>query len=94
MRTIPATEFPRLPEPTGDAVTLDNGDLKEALRQVVSAASTDDSRPILTGVLMSADGDGLRLVATDSYRLAVRDLPGTSFLEEGQSVLGALQRPA
>jgi DNA polymerase-3 subunit beta len=87
VRTIPATEFPRLPEPTGDAVTLDNGDLKEALRQVVSAASNDDSRPILTGVLMSAVGDGLRLVATDSYRLAVRDLPGTSFLDEGQSVL-------
>jgi DNA polymerase-3 subunit beta len=87
VRTIPATEFPRLPEPAGDAVTLDNADLKEALRQVVSAASTDDSRPILTGVHMSAHDDGLRLVATDSYRLAVRDLPGTSFLEAGQSVL-------
>lgn len=87
VRTIPATEFPRLPEPVGDAVTLATGDLAEALRQVVSAASTDDARPILTGVLMSAEGEGLRLVATDSYRLAVRDLPGTSFLESGQSVL-------
>lgn len=87
VRTIPATEFPRLPEPVGDAVTLATGDLSDALRQVVSAASTDESRPILTGVLMSAEGEGLRLVATDSYRLAVRDLPGTSFLEEGQSVL-------
>jgi DNA polymerase-3 subunit beta len=38
-------------------------------------------------VLMAAENGGLRLVATDSYRLAVRDLPGTSFLEEGQSVL-------
>lgn len=87
VRTIPSAEFPRLPEPAGDAVTLATGDLAEALRQVVSAASTDESRPILTGVLMSAEGAGLRLVATDSYRLAVRDLPGTSFLEEGQSVL-------
>ena len=87
VRTIPATEFPRLPEPGGDAVMLESGHLSEALRQVVSAASTDESRPILTGVLMSAEGDGLRLVATDSYRLAVRDLPGTSFLDEGQSVL-------
>lgn len=87
VRTIPAAEFPRLAEPTGDGVMLDAKALAEALRQVVSAASTDDSRPILTGVLMAAEADGLRLVATDSYRLAIRDLPGTSFLAEGRSVL-------
>jgi DNA polymerase-3 subunit beta len=87
VRTIPAEEFPRVPLPVGEGVTLDAKALADALRQVVSAASTDDSRPILTGVLMAAEADGLRLVATDSYRLAVRDLPGTSFLSEGQSVL-------
>jgi DNA polymerase-3 subunit beta len=87
VRTIPAEEFPRVPAPTGEGVTLDAKALSEALRQVVSAASTDDSRPILTGVLMAAEAEGLRLVATDSYRLAVRDLPGTSFLSEGQTVL-------
>ena len=75
--SCPADEFPRLPEPTGDAVTLDAGELAEALRQVVRGRASDDARPILTGVLMAAEGDGLRLVATDSYRLAVRDLPGT-----------------
>jgi DNA polymerase-3 subunit beta len=87
VRTIPAHEFPQLPEPAEDTVELDAVALAEALRQVVSAASVDESRPILTGVLMAAEGDGLRLVATDSYRLAVRDLPGTSVLGEGQSVL-------
>jgi DNA polymerase III subunit beta len=87
VRTIPAEEFPRVPEPGGDGVTIDAKALAEALRQVVAAASSDDSRPILTGVLMAAENGGLRLVATDSYRLAVRDLPGTSFLSEGQSVL-------
>jgi DNA polymerase III subunit beta len=61
--------------------------LAAALRQVVPAASGDDARPILTGVLVTAEADGLRLVATDSYRLAVRDLPGQSVLREGQSVL-------
>jgi DNA polymerase III subunit beta len=54
---------------------------------VVRAASSDDARPILTGVLLAAEGDGLRLVATDSYRLAVRDLSGASVLAEGQAVL-------
>ena len=61
--------------------------MADALRQVVRAASSEDSRPILTGVLMAAEGGGLRLVATDSYRLAVRDLPGAGVLTEGQKVL-------
>lgn len=87
VRTIPAAEYPRVAEPSGDAVELDAQLLAQSLRQVVAAASTDESRPILTGVLLAAEGGGLRLVATDSYRLAVRDLPGTSFLSEGQSVL-------
>jgi DNA polymerase-3 subunit beta len=68
-------------------VTLPAEGLADALRQVVRAASGEDSRPILTGVLMAAEGAGLRLVATDSYRLAVRDLPGAGVLGEGQKVL-------
>lgn len=88
VRAIPANEFPRIAEPEGEEVTLDAAAFADALRQVVSAASTDESRSaILTGVLMTAEGDGLRLVATDSYRLAIRDLVSTSFLSEGQSVL-------
>ena len=87
VRTIPPQEFPNLPEPAERSVALDAAALADALREVVSAASNDESRPILTGVLLAAEGDGLRLVATDSYRLAVRDLPGTSVLDEGQQVL-------
>jgi DNA polymerase III subunit beta len=87
LRLFPSEEYPRLPEPSGDAVTLDASELHAALKQVVPAASSDDARPILTGVLVTTESDGLRLVATDSYRLAVRDLPGQSILAEGQSVL-------
>jgi DNA polymerase-3 subunit beta len=87
VRLLPAEEFLRLPEPAAEAVTLDAGELARALHQVVPAASHDDARPVLTGVLMAAEGEGLRLVATDSYRLALRDLPGTSLLGEGQHVL-------
>ena len=90
LRTLPAADFPRLPEVTGTGVRVEAAALAEALRQVVPAASRDDARPILTGVLLTASGGGLRLVATDSYRLAVRDLQGvTQFLEEGQKVLVA-----
>jgi DNA polymerase-3 subunit beta len=87
VRVLPAEEFLRLPEPAGDAVTLDAAALAAALSQVVRAASKDDARPILAGVLMTAEPAGLRLVATDSYRLAMRDLPGTTLLAEGQHVL-------
>ncbi|MPY93006.1 MAG: DNA polymerase III subunit beta [Acidimicrobiia bacterium] len=87
LRTIPAADFPRPSEPTGEAVVLPAKELAQALRQVVPAASSDDSRPVLTGVLLAAEGSGVRLVATDSYRLAVRDLPGTNVLSEGQQVL-------
>lgn len=88
VRLLPAADFPRLPAAgSEDAVTLSASEFAEALRQVVRAASGDDARPILTGVLMTAEEGGLRLVATDSYRLAVRDLPGTSVLREGQKVL-------
>lgn len=87
LRVFPVEEYPRPPEPAGDAVTLNAEELAAALRQVVPAASTDEARPILTGVLLAAEDGGLRMVATDSYRLAVRDLPGQSILAEGQSVL-------
>ncbi|HUF33666.1 MAG TPA: DNA polymerase III subunit beta [Acidimicrobiales bacterium] len=87
VRLLPADDFPRVADAPGDEVTLDAAALADALRQVVRAASHDDARPILTGVLMAAEGDGLRLVATDSYRLAVRDLPGATVLREGQAVL-------
>jgi DNA polymerase III subunit beta len=87
VRPFAAMEFPRLPQRSGDAVTLDVAGFADALKQVVRAASGDDARPLLTGVLLAAEESGLRLVATDSYRLAVRDLPGQSVLRAGQEVL-------
>jgi DNA polymerase-3 subunit beta len=87
IRVLPAEEYPRFAEPAGDPLTIAATDLSAALKQVVAAASADDARPILTGVLLAAEEGGLRLVATDSYRLAVRDLPGASVLAEGQTVL-------
>lgn len=87
LRVMHADEYPRFEAPQGDRFELPADRFLAALRQVVRAASTDDSRPILTGVLLAAEADGLRLVATDSYRLAVCDIPGVSVLTEGQSVL-------
>jgi DNA polymerase-3 subunit beta len=68
-------------------VTMSAAVLAEALRRVAPAASTDDSRPLLTGVLMAAEAGSLRLVATDSYRLAVCDLAGVTVLDGDRTVL-------
>jgi len=89
LRLKPAEDYPRLASTEGSGVQLDAAMFAAALRQVVRAASKDDLRPILTGVLLTAHAGGLRLVATDSYRLAVRDLQGVSVLGEGQRVLVA-----
>ena len=110
IRLIPEEDYPQLAfkdERTQDgasvafspAVSFDGLEFREALSQVVKSASSDDSRPILTGVLMTAESEGqLRLVSTDSYRLSVRDLEGSSILGEHERVLvpsralGELQR--
>jgi DNA polymerase-3 subunit beta len=89
LRLKPAEDYPRLAPSDGSGVRLEAALFASALRQVVRAASKDDLRPILTGVLLTAHAGGLRLVATDSYRLAVRDLKGVSMLSEGQRVLVA-----
>lgn len=83
VRTYGVEEFPVLPEARAEQLWLSTDGLVEGLRQVVRAASTDDARPLLTGVLVSGEDGGLRLVATDSYRLAWRDLPGSAALPQG-----------
>ncbi|MFA5787142.1 MAG: DNA polymerase III subunit beta [Actinomycetota bacterium] len=75
IRTMPVEDFPSLPTPGAGGGTLGMGPFGEAVGQVVRAASRDEARPVLTGVLISTAGGQLHLAATDSYRLAVRSLP-------------------
>jgi DNA polymerase-3 subunit beta len=72
LRTLPADDFPRLPELEGEIVKLPSGPLAETIDLVARAASRDEVRPILTGVLLQAEGNTLTMVATDSYRLSVK----------------------
>lgn len=76
LREMNVDDFPAVSEQVeGHSVDVDGGDLIAALTQVGVAASGDEARPTLTGVLFEENDGGLRLVATDSYRLAVRDVP-------------------
>ncbi len=76
VRPLALDDYPTLDDSTIEGTDVDGEALASAIGQVTVAASTDAARPILTGVLFEATDDGVRLVATDSYRLAVRDLPG------------------
>jgi DNA polymerase III subunit beta len=81
LRSFPVVEFPTITIADDKGIELPRAALSEALRQVVRAASGDDARPLLTGVLVTSDHGVVRLVATDSYRLALRDLEGTAALD-------------
>lgn len=73
LRTLGADDFPRFPEVDPDlTVDIPSALAGSMVRQVAKAVSRDEARPILTGVLLIIDGDEIRMVATDSYRLAVR----------------------
>lgn len=70
-----ADDFPAIPTVQGDtSIRIDPQALRKALTRVVFAAATDDSRPVLTGVHVLAEGDRLTLAAADGFRLAVHHL--------------------
>lgn len=73
LKCIDAQEFPPMPvADPAQGIPLPVGSLKEMIQQVVFAASTDEARPILTGVLVSASGNRITLAAADGFRLSVR----------------------
>jgi DNA polymerase-3 subunit beta len=73
LRTLRGEDFPQFPEPpSGDEVVLDAAAFIDTVARVARSASRDDTRPVLTGILVSASESSLRMVATDSYRLSVK----------------------
>ncbi len=76
---LSAEEFPEIPRINNkQPIEISADDLKEALTQTVFAASNDEARPVLTGVLFSSEDKKLTMVATDSYRLAEKKLTNTN----------------
>jgi len=73
IKCIDAQEFPPLPVPDlNGAVQINSGDFREMIHQVAFAASTDEARPVLMGVLVQVDKDKLTMAAADGFRLSVR----------------------
>jgi DNA polymerase-3 subunit beta len=76
LRTLRSEDFPTLPAPNGDTrMTLPTQVFVDTALQVSRSASKDETRPVLTGVLISAGAQDLTMVATDSYRLSIKHAP-------------------
>jgi len=83
IKCIDAQEFPPLPVPDMDgAVQLNVADFKEMIQQVAFAASTDEARPVLMGVLVSVEKDQITMAAADGFRLSVRKATLSSSLPQ------------
>jgi len=83
LATMPVDQYPALPVMPEQSGTVDGATLQAAVAQVTSAASRDETLPILTGIRMEIEGSTISLLATDRYRLALRELswkPSTSDL--------------
>jgi DNA polymerase III subunit beta len=72
--TMPVEDYPTLPDMPATAGTVDAATFAAAVQQVAIAAGRDDTLPVLTGVRLELAGSTLTMLATDRYRLAIRDL--------------------
>ncbi len=88
IKGIDADEFPVVAAiGEAPATSVDARSLRDALSQVVFAAASDESRPILTGVLTKLSGDAMTLAAADNYRIAVRNLKLSSPVTPEMSIV-------
>lgn len=73
IKCIDAQEFPPMPVPDlGESLQINVADLKEMIQQVAFAASSDEARPVLTGVLVNVQEDQITMQAADGFRLSMR----------------------
>ena len=84
LAAMPVQDYPELPGLPEVSGVIDGAEFAQAVAQVNIAASKDDTLPILTGVRIEIDGERMTLLATDRYRLAMRELtwrPNSSSLQ-------------
>src|SRR3954462_11944690 len=90
LNTYTAEDFPRLPDAEGlERHTVDRDALLETIARVGRSASRDESRPVLTGVLVRFEPGKLVMAATDSYRLSVKETPLEGSIPELEAIVPA-----
>jgi DNA polymerase III subunit beta len=90
LASMPVQEYPAIPEVSGESGVVPAEDFATAISQVAFAASRDDVTPVLTGVQLEVTGTQLSLVATDRYRVALRDIPFDSGIVADENTTTAL----
>ncbi len=89
LASMPVEEYPAIPEVTGESGLVPSDDFATAIAQVAFAASRDDVTPVLTGVQLEVTGQQLSLVATDRYRVALRDIDWDGGQQEAHALVPA-----
>jgi DNA polymerase-3 subunit beta len=84
-----AEDFPRLPAVDAQLHAIDRDALLETVDRVARSASRDESRPVLTGILVRFEGGKLVMVATDSYRLSVKETELSDAAPELEAIIPA-----
>src|ERR671922_1748793 len=90
LHTYAAEDFPRLPDlDTVGTFTVDRQSLLDTVSRVARSASRDESRPVLTGILVRFEPGKLVMAATDSYRLSVKETPIDGAVPELEAIVPA-----
>ena len=90
LHTYNAEDFPRLPElDAAQTFSVEREALLETVSRVARSASRDESRPVLTGILVRFEADRLVMAATDSYRLSVKETPLREPVQELEAIVPA-----
>lgn len=92
LMSMPVEEYPTLPQVSVGGGLVPAEDFAAAISQVAVAASRDDVTPVITGVQLEISDNSLGLVATDRYRVAIREIPwdsGTSSITEATALVPA-----
>ncbi|NLA28666.1 MAG: DNA polymerase III subunit beta, partial [Propionibacterium sp.] len=91
LQLLPVSEYPQLPEMPTAAGVVGSSEFAQAINQVVVAAGRDELLPVFTGVRLEIDDGLLSLLATDRYRMALKELPWTpaSSSAEGAALVPA-----
>jgi DNA polymerase-3 subunit beta len=87
LHSLAAADFPQLPLCVGDRFDINKEAFVETVERVAPSASRDQTRPVLTGVLIHFSKNSVRMVATDSYRLSVKETPIDSSLSTSLEVI-------
>lgn len=87
LNTFDVEDFPQLPPTGGQLFSVDKDAFLQTVQAVSRAASQDESRPVLTGVKVQIGSERLTMVATDSYRLCVKESAITTDLPEAAEAI-------